>query len=36
MPASYINRIERALDGSSALFLVLGMVLAVAFFSLGA
>lgn len=34
--ASQINRIERAIDGGSALFLVMGMALAVAFFTLGA
>lgn len=34
--ASHIQRIERAIDGSSVLFLVLGMVIAVAFFTLGA
>ncbi len=36
MPASKIAKIERAIDGSSIMFLVLGMALAVAFFTLGA
>ena len=31
-----ISRIERVLDGSSVLFLVLGIVMAVAVFNLGA
>jgi len=35
MVGSKISRIERAIDGSSILFLILGMGLAVAFFSLG-
>jgi hypothetical protein len=34
--ASHIKRIERAIDGSSVLLLVLGMAIAVAFFTLGA
>jgi len=36
MTGSYISKIERVLDGSSVLFLVLGMTMAVALFTLGA
>lgn len=36
MSVANLNRIERAIDGGSIVFLLLGMALAVAFFSLGA